>query len=77
MDTVPQSCPRVYIQRDYSDGMAVKFEKNIPRELEGKVSVNLYYWDVDIFEIFVLLMIIWEQLETADPSIDVDTSWWL
>lgn len=40
---VPANCPKVYIQRDYSDGMAVKFEKFFPRELETKVGHCIVY----------------------------------
>lgn len=31
---------KLYIQRDYSEGTAVKFQKRFPSELEGKVIRN-------------------------------------
>lgn len=54
MDGLPPGCVKAFVQRDYSDGMTVKFEKNLPRELEGRVSVNilnlinrnLYKWHI-------------------------------
>ena len=33
-----QSCAKVFIQRDYSEGIAVKFETKLPQELTGKVK---------------------------------------
>lgn len=32
------SWPKVFLQRDYSDGTAVKFEKTMPRELDERVD---------------------------------------
>ena len=37
MEDIPAGCVKAVVQRDYSDGMAVKFEKSLPRELEGKI----------------------------------------
>lgn len=39
MDDIPAGCTKAFVQRDYGEGMAVKFEKLFPRELEGKVIV--------------------------------------
>ncbi|XP_057306009.1 golgin subfamily A member 7-like [Hydractinia symbiolongicarpus] len=36
---VPQ---KVYVQRDYSEGTAVQFQKKFPLELEGKISRPLF-----------------------------------
>lgn len=43
MEGIPAGCIKAFVQRDYSDGMTVKFEKSLPRELEGKVSVQFVY----------------------------------
>lgn len=32
------SCAKVFIQRDYSEGVGVKFETKLPTELQGKIS---------------------------------------
>lgn len=32
-------CPKVFVQRDYSDGTAVKFLNKFPQELDGKVYI--------------------------------------
>ena len=32
-----QSCAKVFIPRDYSEGIAVKFDNKLPQELNGKV----------------------------------------
>lgn len=32
------SCAKVFIQRDYSDGVGVKFETKLPNELQGKID---------------------------------------
>ena len=40
MEGIPAGCVKAFVQRDYSDGMAVKFEKSLPRELEGKVRMQ-------------------------------------
>ena len=34
---------KLFIQRDYSEGTAVKFRENFPRDLEGKVKRILLY----------------------------------
>lgn len=34
----PAHCTKVFIQRDYSDGTAVKFQVKFPSELEGKIE---------------------------------------
>ena len=35
MEDIPAGCVKAFVQRDYSDGMAVKFEKSLPQE--GKI----------------------------------------
>ncbi|XP_067937884.1 golgin subfamily A member 7-like [Watersipora subatra] len=47
MDGIPAGSIKAFVQRDYSDGMAVKFEKIFPRELEGKVSRENFEQTVD------------------------------
>jgi hypothetical protein len=32
------SCAKVFIQRDYSEGVGVKFETKLPNELQGKID---------------------------------------
>ncbi len=32
------SCVKVFIQRDYSEGVGVKFESKLPNELQGKIE---------------------------------------
>ena len=34
----PPHCTKVFIQRDYSEGTAVRFQTKFPQELDGKVS---------------------------------------
>jgi hypothetical protein len=34
------SCAKVFIQRDYSDGVGVKFDTKLPAELQGKLDPN-------------------------------------
>ena len=34
-------CAKVFIQRDYSEGTKVKFLRDFPQELEGKVYITL------------------------------------
>lgn len=37
---LPSSCSKVFIQRDFSDGTAVKFQTKFPAELDGKVKLK-------------------------------------
>ena len=32
------SCAKVFIQRDYSEGVGVKFDTKLPNELQGKID---------------------------------------
>lgn len=48
-----QSCAKVFVSRDYSEGIAVKFETKLPQELAGKV-INL---NISILEYFVVSLI--------------------
>lgn len=34
-------CRRVYVQRDYTNGLIVKFHTKLPQELQGKVSCKI------------------------------------
>lgn len=38
MDSSVSSTKKIFIQRDFSFGTAVRFSTELPRELEGKVS---------------------------------------
>ena len=40
MRLTSSSCAKVFIQRDYSDGVGVKFETKLPPELQGKIDTN-------------------------------------
>jgi len=37
-ESINRGFQKVYIQRDYSEGIAVQFQKKFPLELEGKIS---------------------------------------
>lgn len=37
---LPSNCSKVFIQRDFSDGTAVKFQTKFPAELDGKVKLK-------------------------------------
>ena len=43
----PQHCAKVFIQRDYSEGTAVRFQNKFPSELEGKVT--------DVYVLYLIL----------------------
>lgn len=38
MRLTSSSCAKVFIQRDYSEGVGVKFETKLPTELHGKID---------------------------------------
>jgi hypothetical protein len=38
----PAHCTKVFVQRDYCDGTAVKFQTKFPQELEGKIDRNTF-----------------------------------
>lgn len=38
MRLTSSSCAKVFIQRDYSEGVGVKFETKLPSELQGKIE---------------------------------------
>ena len=40
----PQSCEKVFIQRDYSEGTMVKFQTRFPTELESRVSITVNHF---------------------------------
>lgn len=43
IDRIPTNyCPKVFVQRDFSDGMFVKFQSRLPPELEGKIERQAY-----------------------------------
>jgi hypothetical protein len=58
---------KLFIQRDYSEGTAVKFQERFPSELEGKVNnkfffslnllLNLFRLIVGNFLIFYIILI--------------------
>ncbi|ESN92968.1 hypothetical protein HELRODRAFT_108199 [Helobdella robusta] len=35
-------CVKIFVQRDYCDGTAVKFQTKYPQELEGKIDRNSF-----------------------------------
>lgn len=40
MRLTSSSCAKVFIQRDYSDGVGVRFESKLPDDLKGKIDPN-------------------------------------
>lgn len=38
MRLTSSSCAKVFVQRDYSEGVGVKFETKLPNELQGKID---------------------------------------
>jgi hypothetical protein len=38
----PAYCTKIFLQRDYSDGTAVKFQTKFPQELDGKIDRTLF-----------------------------------
>ena len=38
MRLTSSSCAKVFIQRDYSEGVGVKFDNKLPPELQGKID---------------------------------------
>ena len=45
-------CPKVFIQRDYSNGTPVQFINKFPMELEGKVTIySLLYLHVNVIRL--------------------------
>ena len=38
MRLTSSSCAKVFIQRDYSEGVGVKFDSKLPTELSGKID---------------------------------------
>jgi len=40
MRLTSSSCAKVFIQRDYTDGVGVKFDTKLPTELQGKIDAN-------------------------------------
>ena len=49
----PQHCAKVFIQRDYSEGTAVRFQNKFPSELEGKVT--------DVYVLYLILYFCWRK----------------
>uniref|UniRef100_H2YYU1 Ras modification protein ERF4 n=1 Tax=Ciona savignyi TaxID=51511 RepID=H2YYU1_CIOSA len=39
---------RIYIQRDYSNGMAVRFQTRFPNELDGKISPEAFAHTISV-----------------------------
>lgn len=39
---LPSNCSKVFIQRDFSDGTAVKFQTKFPAELDGKIETKVF-----------------------------------
>lgn len=40
MRLTSSSCAKVFIQRDYSEGVGVKFDSKLPSDLQGKIDAN-------------------------------------
>lgn len=40
----PAYCTKIFLQRDYSDGTAVRFQTKFPQELEGKVVFYVLFF---------------------------------
>ena len=40
MRLASSSCAKVFIQRDYSDGVGVRFDPKLPEDLKGKLDPN-------------------------------------
>lgn len=38
----PAHCTKVFVQRDYADGTAVKFQTKFPQDLEGKIDKTTF-----------------------------------
>ncbi|VDP32557.1 unnamed protein product [Soboliphyme baturini] len=36
------NCPKVFVQRDYSNGLTVKFSTKLPPELQDKLDANVF-----------------------------------
>jgi hypothetical protein len=54
MRLTSSSCAKVFIQRDYSEGVGVKFDKKLPNELQGKIDANEFEQTINrINEIYV------------------------
>ncbi len=47
MRLTSSSCAKVFIQRDYSDGIGVKFETKLPPELHGKIDLSEFEEVID------------------------------
>jgi hypothetical protein len=39
---------KLFIQRDYSEGIAVKFQERFPSELEGKVNNKFFFLSLSL-----------------------------
>lgn len=47
MRLTSSTCSKVFIQRDYSEGIGVKFETKFPNELQGKIEVGEFEEVID------------------------------
>jgi len=42
-----ENCQKIYVERDYSQGLDVKFQRNFPPALDGLIDENDWYATVD------------------------------
>ena len=54
MDAQQSPHTKVFIQRDFSDGIAVKFQTRYPPELEGRVCLLIAKTIFFFYEVYLL-----------------------
>lgn len=47
MRLTSSNCAKVFIQRDYTDGVGVKFDTKLPAELQGKIDAGEFEHVID------------------------------
>jgi hypothetical protein len=62
MRLTSSSCSKVFIQRDYSEGIGVKFETKFPNELQGKIEI------AEFEEVIERINSIYENAEKLNAS---------
>ena len=62
MRLTSSSCAKVFIQRDYSEGIGVKFETKLPVELQGKMDAR------EFEEVIERINTIYEEAERLGPK---------
>lgn len=51
------TCNKVFVQRDYSQGLGVQFEVTYPAGLEGKVLLVLWHYTLTFMEVTLKLLL--------------------